>query len=223
MSAALENQALTSDAFDNLLSRIEGRDAVVGVMGLGYVGLPLASTFHRAGFAVLGFDTNTETVEALNSGQSYLEHLPNSEKLFRDLADSSTFSATTDMTRLKEVDIAVICVPTPLGASMEPDLQYVEECARRVAENFKPGQLIVLESTTYPGTTRERLLPILQTASSSPALGKDVFLAFSPEREDPGNKSHQMRSIPKLVGGLDAASTAAACALYQAAFEQVGA
>lgn len=221
MSATENADSRAVNGSQSLVASIEARQAIVGVMGLGYVGLPLASTFHRAGFKTIGFDTDSEIVKDLNAGRSYLEHLPDSEALFRSLADSDMFSATSDMGRLKEVDVAIICVPTPLGPSMEPDLHYVEECTRRIAENFKHGQLIVLESTTYPGTTRERLLPIISNTPAAPVLGKDVFLAFSPEREDPGNKSHQMKSIPKLVGGLDDASTEAACALYKAAFERV--
>jgi UDP-N-acetyl-D-mannosaminuronate dehydrogenase len=172
---------------------------------------------------VLGFDTDSEVIKALEEGDNYLEHLPEADALFRHLADSPTFTATSDMGRLREADAVLICVPTPLGEHFEPDLSYVEACGRSIAKTLRPGQLIVLESTTYPGTTRERLLPCLSTEMDLglSQLGDSLFLAFSPEREDPGNKTHHMASIPKLVGGLEPASTVAACALYQAAFEKV--
>ena len=168
---------------------------------------------------VLGFDCDSEVIKALEEGDNYLEHLPEADALFRHLADSPTFTATSDMGRLGEADAVLICVPTPLGEHFEPDLSYVEACGRSIAQTLRDGQLIVLESTTYPGTTRERLLPCL--TSEGCHLGDSIFLAFSPEREDPGNKTHHMASIPKLVGGLDPSSTIAASALYQAAFEKV--
>ncbi len=138
----------------NMLEKIASKEATVGVMGLGYVGLPLAATFHKAGFNVRGFDTNPEKVEACQKGISYLDHLHDSQGLFRRMADSSSFMATTDMTRLAECDAILICVPTPLTSHFEPDLSFVKKCASLIAASLKKGQLIVLESTTYPGTTR---------------------------------------------------------------------
>jgi UDP-N-acetyl-D-glucosamine dehydrogenase len=137
-----------------ILEKIGSKTATVGIMGLGYVGLPLAATFHKAGFNVMGFDISPEKVEACQSGTSYLEHLPDSKGLFRRLADSSTFTATTDMARLNECDAVLICVPTPLTSHFEPDLSFVKTCGSLVAASIRKGQLIVLESTTYPGTTR---------------------------------------------------------------------
>ena len=168
---------------------------------------------------MLGFDTDTTVVAALERGESYLEHLKHSGALFRHLAESQSFTATSDMTRLSEADAVLICVPTPLGEHFEPDLSYVEACGRGIAGTLRAGQLIVLESTTYPGTTRERLLPVL--TAEHPEHADTIFVAFSPEREDPGNTTHVMATIPKLVGGLNTQSTVATMALYQAAFDQV--
>jgi len=210
-----------SQEYRQLLEKIRQRSAIVGVIGLGYVGLPLASTFHSAGYATIGFDADMEVISALERGQSYLEHLPNSTELFRQLSESDKFYATSDMLRLQEVDAILICVPTPLGENFEPDLRYIESCGRSIAAARRPGQLVVLESTTYPGTTREKLLPWILEGDSGSKLGREVFVAFSPEREDPGNKIHQMASIPKLVGGLDISSSNLAAALYESSFEQV--
>eukprot|EP00802_Teleaulax_amphioxeia_P011002 Tamp_11032.p1 GENE.Tamp_11032~~Tamp_11032.p1 ORF type:complete len:340 (-),score=50.62 Tamp_11032:595-1614(-) len=167
----------------------------------------------------MGFDTDPEVIKALEQGESYLEHLHEADALFRHLADSETFTATADMGLLSKADAVLICVPTPLGQHFEPDLSYVEGCGRCIAKGLRAGQLLVLESTTYPGTTRERLLPTIIQGNEE--LREAIFVAFSPEREDPGNKTHAMASIPKLVGGLDDASTAAAAALYAAAFAKV--
>ena len=171
-----------------LLERIASKKAVIGVMGMGYVGLPLAATFHRAGFQVVGFDTNPEVVHALDQGTNYLEHLAEADALFRHLADSTTFTATCDMQRLAETDAVLICVPTPLGEHFEPDLSYVEACGRSIGKIVRPGQLIVLESTTYPGTTRERLLPsILSSATDVSALG---FPPATPPTHLPVHSAH---------------------------------
>ncbi len=217
-----------------LIERIKARTAIIGVMGLGYVGLPLLRTFHAAGFKTIGFDIDPAKVQMLQAGQCYLRHL--GDEFIREMRESGRFEATSDFQRLSEPDAIVICVPTPLGRHAEPDLSFVQNTAEAVAGRLRSGQLVVLESTTYPGTTREIVLPILERAGgdqrekkagqpsvNSQALrcGVDYFLAFSPEREDPGRKSHNTHTIAKLVGGIDEASLAVAVALYQAAVDKV--
>ncbi|MCK4601579.1 MAG: nucleotide sugar dehydrogenase, partial [Phycisphaerae bacterium] len=165
----------------SLLKRIESKEALVGVIGLGYVGLPLVREFTRGGMKVLGFDVDPKKVKALMAGRSYIEHIPS--KIVKEMVRSKRFSATTDFGRLRKPDCILICVPTPLTKMREPDMTYVEATARTIAKTLRKGQLIVLESTTYPGTTREVMLPIL--AASGLKVGRDFFLAFSPEREDP--------------------------------------
>jgi UDP-N-acetyl-D-glucosamine dehydrogenase len=193
-----------------LLDRIRDRRAVVGVLGLGYVGLPLARAFCAAGFPVLGFDTDEGRVEHLRRGESYLRHLPDAE--LRRMA-ARGFGATARLERLGEVDAALVCVPTPLTASREPDLSHITAAAAALARTLRPGQLVVLESTTYPGTTRAVVRPLLE--NSGLAAGRDFFLAYSPEREDPGNVSYSTASIPKLVGGLDSQSLELAARLNE--------
>lgn len=197
--------------------QIASREAVVGVLGLGYVGLPLAAAFHGAGFRVLGFDTDPAKIEALASGRNYLAHL--GQHMTRRLADSERFAATDDWGRLAEADAILICVPTPLGPHQEPDLSFVESSARRVAAALRPGQLVVLESTTYPGTTRDVVGPIL--AESGLEAGSGFLLAYSPEREDPGRADFETSTIPKLVGGTCERSCAVAHALYSACIAEV--
>jgi UDP-N-acetyl-D-glucosamine dehydrogenase len=199
-----------------LLGRIESGSAVVGVIGLGYVGLPLALTFTNAGFRVLGFDIDADKVRRLEQGESYIGHL--SRGAVRSLL-SRGFRATDDFDRLGEADAVVICVPTPLTETRDPDLTYVENSVRAVAGRLRPGQLIVLESTTYPGTTRQVCLPILEAGGLR--VGHDFFLAFSPEREDPGNREHSTAGIPKVVGGIDGPSRDLAVALYARAVVRV--
>jgi UDP-N-acetyl-D-glucosamine dehydrogenase len=199
------------------LSRIEARAARVGVIGLGYVGLPLALLFEEAGFAVVGFDVDRTKPEALLRGESYIRHI-GKERVARAFA-GGRISATTDFDRLADCDAVLVCVPTPLGRHREPDLSYVRSTADEIARRLPPGQLVVLESTTYPGTTREELLPRL--AAGGRECGRDFFLAFSPEREDPGNRSFHTQNIPKIVGGMDAASLEVASALYGAAVDTV--
>jgi UDP-N-acetyl-D-glucosamine dehydrogenase len=181
----------------------------VGIIGLGYVGLPLAQAFSKAGFPVLGFDTDPAKVERLARGESYIGHI--ADATIRAMV-ASGFEATDRFERLGEADAVVICVPTPLTEARDPDLGYVVASARSIAETLRPGQLVVLESTTYPGTTRQVVLPILEGGGLR--AGVDFALAFSPEREDPGNPTHSAPSIPKVVGGLDPASLGAALALY---------
>ena len=175
---------------------IQNKKAKIGIIGLGYVGLPLAIRFAEAGFSVTGFDIDKEKVERLNKGESYIKHI--SSSLITRL--QNCLIATTDMDRLREMDVILICVPTPLTNKREPDMQYVERTSREIAKNMRGGQLISLESTTYPGTTRKLLLPLFE--SNGLRVGKDFYLIYSPEREDPGNKTYNMKNIPKVVGGI---------------------
>ncbi len=199
------------------LERIEDRTAVVGILGLGYVGLPLAAAFVDAGFRVLGFDTDGEKVAALGRGENYLKHL--GQDMTRRMKESGRMVATTDFSRLGEPDAVLLCVPTPLGEHQEPDLSFVEHSTRLTAATLRPGQLVVLESTTYPGTTRDLMRPILEQGGL--VAGRDFLLAYSPEREDPGRQGVTTSSIPKLVGGIDQQSGEVAFALYEAAIASV--
>ncbi len=197
--------------------KISDRSALIGIVGLGYVGLPLARAFIEAGYRVLGLDVDGQKVSQLNEGRSYIGHIPG--EWIADCIQSGKFSATADMARLAEPDAILICVPTPLSESRDPDLSYVESTTERIAETLRPGQLVVLESTTYPGTTRDVLLPLLE--QSGLALGNDFFLAYSPEREDPGNRDHSTEMIPKVVGGSEATSLHLACQLYESVVTSV--
>ena len=205
------------DAATTLRARIEARQATVAVIGLGYVGLPLVNVIHGAGFPVLGFDVDPGKIEQLRKGETYLAHLGTDTA--KALADSDRFEATTDPGRLSGADIIILCVPTPLGPHREPDLHYVLDSTRKVAATLRPGQLVVLESTTYPGTTRHEMMPILEAKGLH--CGEGFFLAYSPEREDPGRANTTTASIPKLVGGVDDASTGIAVAFYEAFVENV--
>ncbi len=200
-----------------LLSRIHSRTAQVGVIGQGYVGLPLALVFREAGFPVIGFDVDEAKVEALRRGESCIRHI-DPQRIARAAA-SGQYEATSDFERLARCDAILICVPTPLGAHREPDNSYIHATAREIARRLRPGQLVVLESTTYPGTTDEEVLPILE--ASGLRCPADFFLAFSPEREDPGNPRFSTRTIPKIVGGVNGPSSEAATTLYRAALETV--
>jgi UDP-N-acetyl-D-glucosamine dehydrogenase len=202
---------LTSSLADQLMSRIELRTARVAIVGLGYVGLPLAETFTAAGYPVVGFDVDPEKVKKLKLGQSYIKHI--SAQRIGELVGTGRFSPTTDPACFEEADAIVICVPTPLTEAREPDLSYVTGTGETVQQHLRPGQLVVLESTTYPGTTNELLRPILE--QSGLKAGRDFFLAFSPEREDPGNPHFSTRNIPKVVGGMDHTSRDLAVALYE--------
>ncbi|HEV8432969.1 MAG TPA: nucleotide sugar dehydrogenase [Thermoanaerobaculia bacterium] len=199
------------------LNKIETRTARIGVIGLGYVGLPLVLLFEEAGFEVVGFDVDQKKVEALGRGESYIRHI--GEERIRRAFQGSRAVATTDFGRLSECDAVIICVPTPLGDHREPDLKYIRITAEEVAKVLRQGQLVVLESTTYPFTTREELLPRLER--SGLRCGTDFFVAFSPEREDPGRKDYTTKTIPKVVGGIDEASLRAATALYGAAIDHL--
>ena len=193
------------------------KTARVGVIGLGYVGLPLIRAFIKAGFRTLGFDVDANKVQRLLAGESYIRHIP--AEWIGDCIAHKVFEPTADLRRLAEADALLICVPTPLDQSRNPDLAYVETTVRQIAQVLRPGQLVVLESTTYPGTTREVVLPIL--AATGLKAGEDFFLAYSPEREDPGNPRYTAEKIPKVVGGIDAASRDLAQRLYAAAVVEV--
>ncbi len=200
-----------------LKSAIENKSANIGVIGLGYVGLPLIDAFVNAGFRATGFDVDQSKVDALNAGQSYIKHISSED--VQSWSDKGQFEATADLSQMAEADALLICVPTPLNDSRDPDLKYVESTARAIAKVLRPGQLVVLESTTYPTTTRDVVLPILAKTGLKP--GEDFFLAYSPEREDPGNQDYSASRIPKVVGGLDPASLELAEALYSHAVVEV--
>ncbi len=189
---------------------IKKRTARIGIIGLGYVGLPLAIHFGQKGFNVIGFDLDSRKIDKILHGESYIKHIP--ATTIREMTDAKQFDVTIDFSRLSEVDCILICVPTPLSDKMEPDLSYLLETTETIASNLRPGQLIVLESTTYPGTTEEMLLP--QLSSNDMEVGRDFFLAFSPEREDPGNKEFTATNIPKVVGGVTSSCLEVATALY---------
>jgi len=202
---------------ETLKNRIAKKQAVVAVVGLGYVGLPLVDAFFRAGFRTLGYDIDQEKIDNLARGESYIGHIPSSQ--LRHWLDSKTFEATTDVARLAEADAILVCVPTPLTESRDPDLSYVVSTFQALAKILRPGQLLVLESTTYPGTTRDVVLPELATTGLQ--VGSDYFLAYSPEREDPGNPDFSAARIPKVVGGIDEPSRKVAETLYEQAVTQV--
>src|SRR5262245_49643834 len=198
--------ATPEDVAENLTSRITLRIARVAVVGLGYVGLPLAETFAWAGYPVVGFDIDPEKVKKLKLGKSYIKHIPPGR--VAELVASGRFEPTADPSAFETADAIVICVPTPLTEAREPDLSYIENTGRAISRHLRRGQIVVLESSTYPGTTDEVLLPILE--GSGLTAGDDFFLAYSPEREDPGNTAYSTRTIPKVVGGMDETSTALA-------------
>jgi UDP-N-acetyl-D-glucosamine dehydrogenase len=199
-----------ADVFETLLEKIETRRATVGVIGLGYVGLPLVQAFTGAGFPVIGFDKDAEKIERLSAGKSYIKHITDSS--VAEMAGSGRFSATADFDRLKEADCILICVPTPLNEYREPDLSYVLDSTAAAAKTLRAGQLVVLESTTYPGTTDEEMRAVLEGTGLQ--AGRDFFLAFSPEREDPNNGSFNTASIPKVVGGYTGKCLKVANTLY---------
>ena len=199
------------DATTLLLERLNNRSATVGVIGLGYVGLPLLVEFAKAGFTAVGFDIDGARVERIGRGESDIPDV-NAEEVAAAV-DVGRLVATSDFQRLTEVDTVNICVPTPLRKTKDPDLSFVAAATKSVSEHLHPGQLIILESTTYPGTTEEVVQPLLERSGLK--VGRDFFLAFSPERVDPGNAEWRTSNIPKVVGGVDSASTEAAVALYR--------
>lgn len=202
---------------EQLLARIASRDAVVAIVGLGYVGLPLAMEFANAGFRVIGYDVSERVCALLNRGESHIQDVPASQVAAHVAA--GRFTATTDAGRMREADAVSIAVPTPLSKTRDPDMTYVHAATTTVVANAHPGMVIVLESTTYPGTTREVLLPALEAAGFS--VGTDVFLAFSPERVDPGNPVYHTKNTPKVVGGTTPACTEVASALYASCIDTI--
>jgi UDP-N-acetyl-D-glucosamine dehydrogenase len=200
-----------------LLQRIEGRSAVVGVIGLGYVGLPLAVEFAKAGFHVIGYDVSERVVGLLMSGKSHIQDVPDAE--VAELVRKGAFEATTMESRLSEADAISIAVPTPLSKTRDPDMSYVIAAAEAATRQVRPGVLVILESTTYPGTTREVLLPALTNRGLT--VGENVFVAFSPERVDPGNPVYQTKNTPKVVGGITPACTELASALYASCIDTI--
>ncbi|UCD25669.1 MAG: nucleotide sugar dehydrogenase, partial [Gemmatimonadota bacterium] len=203
------------NAKSTLISKSQDRSAWFGVVGLGYVGLPLVVELAKAGYRVLGFDVSDRVVKGVSSGISHIQDVPSRE--LAELVNAGLVEATTDMDRLSEVDAISICVPTPLSKTKDPDVSYVIASAESVARTVRAGQVVVLESTTYPGTTRELLLPKIEAGGLK--VGQDVFLAFSPERVDPGNPTWQTRNTPKVVGGVTAACGEVVLALYGPAFD----
>ncbi len=211
---------------EELKTQIAARSAKVGVIGLGYVGLPLALLLAQEHFPVTGFDIDGAKVRTLTEGESYIFHIP-AEQI--QAATRQGFKATSEYARIAEMDVVIICVPTPLNEYMEPDLSYITSTAQAIAPHLRAGQLIILESTTYPGTTEEVLVPILEKNNRAglrlgragvPTSAQQFYVAFSPEREDPGNETVARRDIPKVVGGCDPTATEAACALYNTIFKK---
>ena len=200
-----------------LEEKLKKKSATVGVVGLGYVGLPLALAFSEAGFRVLGFDIQQKRVELVNKGKSYIVDV--SDERLSAARSSTLLEATRDQNRLGELDVICICVPTPLTKSRDPNLSHVIHETEEISKRLKPGQLVVLESTTYPGTTREVVLPILERSGLK--AGSNFYLAFSPERIDPGNKNYSIKNTPKIVGGIDSQSTRLAELLYQQVVDTV--
>ena len=199
-----------------LMHKLESKTATIGVVGLGYVGLPLARAIFDAGYKVIGYDLDTTKIEKLKRGENYYHHLGD---IASKLAKSDRFEATDKSRLLGEADVLILCVPTPLGIHSEPDMTYVIDSTRMCASVLRKGQLVVLESTTYPGTTRKDMQPILEATGL--VCGEDFFLAYSPEREDPGRKDTTTATIPKLVGGVDEVATDLAMAFYPRVIKQV--
>ncbi len=190
---------------------IKTKKAKIAILGLGYVGLPLAIEFAKKGFQVFGLDSQKQKVDLINQGKSYIEDIKDEE--LSQILGKENLKVTQDYNILGEVDIIIICVPTPLTSHKEPDISYIQDASQEIAKHLKREQLIILESTTYPGTTEEVIFPILENTGLR--VGRDFFLAFSPERVDPGNKKYKISDIPKVVGGIDKNSTDLACMLYQ--------
>jgi len=201
---------------NELLKKIKDHSAVVGVIGLGYVGLPLVLEFASKGFSVIGFDVDELKIPLLNSGKSYIKHI--AEDRIKQAVNSKKFKATSDFSQLSKCDVIIICVPTPLNEHREPEMKYIVETAKTIQKYLRKGQLVTLESTTYPGTTEEILLPMFEAPIESNSekfiVGVDFFLAFSPEREDPNNPSYSTSTIPKVVGGVTDNCLKAAQTLY---------
>jgi len=194
-----------------LLQKIDDKEYTVGIVGLGYVGLPLMWTFHNNDMPVIGYDIDQHKIDCIQEGRPYIKHL--GEEMMQCLSKSERCDATTDFNRLKEADAIMMCVPTPLDEHREPDMQYVEKTCMTIGEHLREGQLVILESTTYPGTTEDLIIPILESKSGLEA-GKDFYVAYSPEREDPGNADFNTARIPKVIGGYGEEALELARALY---------
>jgi UDP-N-acetyl-D-glucosamine dehydrogenase len=214
MKHTITEKARYSDA---LSAKIKGRTARVGVVGLGYVGLPLATEFAKAGFFVTGIDVQKTKVESLNAGNSYVQDVPS--RVLRDFTGRGRMVATIDFSIIAGLDTVNICVPTPLRKTKDPDMSYIVSACQEIAKYLHPGMLVILESTTYPGTTEELVLPLL--SASGLRVGEDFFLCFSPERVDPGNPKYQTANIPKVVGGITPACTELGTQFYRQALETV--
>jgi len=209
-------ESTDASGLQQFLEKIEKRQATIGILGMGYVGLPLATAFGNAGFRAIGFDTKASIVEALQNGESHIGDVPSA--IIQTLRQDDKFSATTDFRLLRSCDVAIICVPTPLTGMREPDLGAVRAACAAVRDNLHPNQLVVLESTTYPGTTDEVVRPMLEETGL--IAGQDFFLAFSPERIDPGNEKYPINKVPKVVGGHTEACGEAAVKLYGTVVEE---
>jgi UDP-N-acetyl-D-glucosamine dehydrogenase len=202
---------------ENLRRKIESRQAHAGVVGLGYVGLPLAIELAHAGFSVTGIDVQASKVDSINRGESYIQDVPT--EVLKPLVDAGKIRATTDFAAVRGLDTINICVPTPLRKTKDPDMSFIVNSCQEIAKHFHPGILVILESTTYPGTTDELMLPMFE--ESGLKVGTDFFLCFSPERVDPGNPNFQTKNIPKVVGGITPACTEMGAAFYRQALETV--
>src|SRR3981081_1735502 len=203
-----------------LLERVRSRQGVVGICGLGYVGLPLALTFGENGFPVLGFDIDERKIDALAKGESYIRHIDGGRGKKLQQPGGKAFGATMAFRRAREADVLIMCVPTPLTPAREPDMSFIENTSRSIGPHLRSGQLVVRETSTYPGTAEEVVMPILEQLSGLRA-GIDFFLAFSPEREDPGNPTFNTATIPKVVGGYTPQCTQLATELYASAIAKV--
>src|SRR5436305_1583516 len=219
MSTIIENDVLTTgtDSYEELERRIKTKQARFGVIGLGYVGLPLALTLNEAGFDVTGIDIDTNRVDAIVAGRSYITDV--SDKELQQAQHEKRFRATTDLSEIRNLDAVSICVPTPLRKTKDPDMSYIISAADAIAKELRPGQLVILESTTYPGTTEELILTALEAGGLK--VGRDFFLAYSPERVDPGNGRYATRDIPKVVGGVTPRCAKLAAMLYGAAMKTI--
>src|SRR6266481_4784774 len=202
---------------EELKARLAARTAEVAILGLGYVGLPLSVEFADAGFAVTGFDLSADKVDGVNRGESHIKDVPSAR--VKDLVDRGRLRASRDFDELGRADALIICVPTPLSKTKDPDLSMVLDAAKAIAARLRPGQLVVLESTTYPGTTEELILPMMEARGLT--VGESFFLAFSPERVDPGNPRFHTRNTPKIIGGVTPVCTDVARTLYRQAIEKV--
>ena len=218
MAASETKPEVTMEATARILEeKIRSRSARVGIVGLGYVGLPLAVEFAKAGFCVTGIDVNARKAERVNAGDSYVGDIPSS--VLSGLVQQGKVRATTDFSVVRELDTVNICVPTPLRKTKDPDMSYIVSSCQEIVKNLHAGMLVILESTTYPGTTDEVLLPMLE--ESGLRAGRDFFLCFSPERVDPGNPKYQTANIPKVVGGTTPACTEMGRLFYSEALEKV--